>query len=88
MVSVLQSTLSRRILFAPSTASFIYNFLIQYNSYICLFQHKKSIYYKIYIQLVKINIIIYNKAIRSLRTKSMILKKTYLYVDVFIFFKR
>ena len=43
------------------------------------FRHKKSIYYKIYMQLVKINIMIYNNAIRSISTKtSVVLKKTYL----------
>ena len=41
---------------------------IQFNSYV-YFRHKKSIYNKIYIQLDKIYIRIYNNAIRSIRTK-------------------
>ena len=42
--------------------------VIQFNSYV-YFRHKKSIYNKIYIQLDKIYIRIYNNAIRSIRTK-------------------
>ena len=42
---------------------------IQFNSYF-YFRHKKSIYNKIYIQLDKIYIRIYNNAIRSIRTKT------------------
>ena len=42
--------------------------IIQFNSYV-YFRHKKSIYNKIYIQLDKIYIRIYNNAIRSIRTK-------------------
>ena len=42
--------------------------IIQFNSYV-YFRHKKSIYNKIYIQLNKIYIRIYNNAIRSIRTK-------------------
>ena len=41
---------------------------IQFNSYV-YFRHKTSIYNKIYIQLDKIHIRIYNNAIRSIRNK-------------------
>ena len=41
-----------------------------FNSYV-YFRHKNSIYYKMYIQLVRINIMIYNNAIQSIRTKNV-----------------
>ena len=62
--SVIKDTLQKKLHSAPSN-KFI---LIQFNSYV-YFRHKKSIYNKIYIQLDKIYIRIYNNAIRSIRTK-------------------
>ena len=49
-------------------------FQFQFNSYV-YFRHKKSIYNKIYIQLDKIYIRIYNNAIRSIRTKKVDFKE-------------
>ena len=54
---------------------FVVHFIsIQFNSYV-YFRHKKSIYNKIYIQLDKIYIRIYNNAIRSIRTKKVDFKE-------------
>ena len=64
------------------TYSLIHN-SIQSNSCV-YFRHKKSIYYKIYIHVVKIKIMMYNNAIQSIRTrKKVILKKTYIYIYIY-----
>ena len=46
-----------------------------FNSYV-YFRHKKFIYYKIYIQLDKIYIMIYNHAIRSIRTEKSVINRS------------
>ena len=47
---------------------YLFYFLFIFFSYV-YFRHKKSIYNKIYIQLDKIYVKIYNNAIRSIRSK-------------------
>ena len=69
---------SKLVKIGSSLSEVVYIIQFQFNSYV-YFRHKKSICYKIYIQLDKIYIMIYSNAIRFIRTKkSGTIKKTYL----------